>query len=139
MTKAPLHFGRLDRSVKNTGCRCMSKNRLVVSVCGSHFSIRNCNLHSSALNLQEQESLRALNTTDMDECRAQLRPRSPGTCEWISSNNQLHEWIADKHSSLLCITGDMGSGKSILTSYLVEHIKTTLAVAPHTDSAKVLV
>jgi ankyrin repeat protein len=33
----------------------------------------------------------------------------------------------------------MGSGKSILTSYLVEHIKTTLAVPPHTDSTRVLV
>lgn len=75
----------------------------------------------------------------MDDCRAQLRPRSPGTCEWILSNNQIHELISDKQSGLLCITGDMTSGKSILTSYLVEHIKTTLAVAPHADSTKGLV
>ena len=34
LTKAPLHFGKLYRSVKHTGCRGMRKNRLVVSVCG---------------------------------------------------------------------------------------------------------
>jgi ankyrin repeat protein len=75
----------------------------------------------------------------MNDCRAQLRPRSPGTCEWISSNNQLREWILDEHSSLLCITGDMGSGKSILTSYLVEQMKTILAVTTQTGSTTVVV
>lgn len=72
----------------------------------------------------------------MNYCRAQLGPRSPGTCEWISSNDRLREWISDEHSGLLCITGDMGSGKSILTSYLVEQIKPILAVATKTDLTK---
>jgi ankyrin repeat protein len=65
----------------------------------------------------------------MNDCRAQLRPRAPGTCEWILSNSRFREWISDNRSSLLCITGDMGCGKSILTSYLVDHIKPLMAVA----------
>jgi ankyrin repeat protein len=80
-------------------------------------------MHLLALNLQEQECLKALDVIDMNDCRAQLQAYTPGTCEWILSNNQFRQWISDNNSSLLHITGDMGTGKSILMSYLADHIK----------------
>ncbi len=74
----------------------------------------------------------------MNDCRAQLRPQSHGTCEWISSNNRFREWISEKHLGLLCITGDIRSGKSMLTSYSVNQVKPTLIAAAHRGSTRVI-
>jgi ankyrin repeat domain-containing protein 50 len=66
---------------------------------------------------------------DMNDCRAQLQRYTPGTCEWILSNTQFRQWISDDKSSLLQIAGGMGTGKSILMSYLVDNIQ-----AAHLDA-----
>jgi ATPase subunit of ABC transporter with duplicated ATPase domains len=47
--------------------------------------------------------------------------------------------MSDDRSSLLCITGDMGSGKSVLMSYLVEQIKPLIGATRHIGSPKVTV
>jgi ankyrin repeat protein len=78
-----------------------------------------------ALNPQEQECLKALNTVDMDDCRAELNELHPplaGSCRWILSDEKHRNWIRDDRLILLCITGHLGIGKSILMSYLVDNI-----------------
>lgn len=76
---------------------------------------------------------------DMDDCRAQLRPRTPGTCEWILSSSRLRDWISDNGSRLLHIIGDMGAGKSILMSYLVDGMKPLFDATTSGSTGKVTI
>ncbi|KAH6871431.1 hypothetical protein B0T10DRAFT_591185 [Thelonectria olida] len=44
------------------------------------------------------------------------------TAEWIFETQEFNEWCSKKEVPLLHITGKIGSGKSILTSHIVEHL-----------------
>ncbi|OBT99536.1 hypothetical protein VE01_02798 [Pseudogymnoascus verrucosus] len=103
--------------------------RKIVEVCQRHGAASYKQGQSRPLDILEQECLSALNMIDMKECRAQLRPRTPGSCEWILSNMAFRKWISDKNSTLLHITGGMGTGKSILTSFLADRIKPLIETA----------
>jgi hypothetical protein len=46
--------------------------------------------------------------------------RFPGTCEWFSRNLVYRTWRRDSASSLMWVHGPPGSGKSVLSSYIVE-------------------
>lgn len=49
---------------------------------------------------------------------------SPGTCEWIISNSSFTRWLDDPDQSarILWLHGAAGCGKSIMTSFLVNHL-----------------
>ncbi|RYP80927.1 hypothetical protein DL769_002205 [Monosporascus sp. CRB-8-3] len=61
----------------------------------------------------------------VDYKAAQLRPRRPqrGTCEWIFSDPTYVSWLNSDQSSMLLLTGQAGTGKSVLTRYLAESIQ----------------
>ena len=47
---------------------------------------------------------------------------TPGTCQWIVNHDKFQKWISDDSSSFLWITANPGCGKSVLSSWLVDHL-----------------
>jgi ankyrin repeat protein len=45
-----------------------------------------------------------------------------GTCQWILSNSKYHDWNFQNVACLLWISGYPGSGKTILSAYLLENL-----------------
>ncbi|KAI1121559.1 hypothetical protein F5Y10DRAFT_288297 [Nemania abortiva] len=48
----------------------------------------------------------------------------PGTCEWILDHKAFMGWVEDRHCDprILWIHGNAASGKSILSSFIIEHL-----------------
>src|SRR5205809_5437586 len=46
-----------------------------------------------------------------------------GTCEWIFQNDIFKTWANEPRSGLICYYGKPGSGKSVLTRFIVESLK----------------
>jgi hypothetical protein len=78
--------------------------------------------------------MRSLRLVDMKECSAQMATPIEGTCQWILSHGILKDWISDNRSSLLYITGNMGTGKSILVSFLVGEVKSIRSAVTGSDN-----
>ncbi|KAL7786376.1 putative ankyrin repeat-containing protein [Trichoderma ceciliae] len=51
--------------------------------------------------------------------------RIPRTCEWFVGHDHYRQWQESKSSSMLWVSANPGCGKSVLTKYLVDEIKTT--------------
>ncbi|GKU08032.1 unnamed protein product [Fusarium langsethiae] len=61
----------------------------------------------------------------LDPKPAQMRPRQSqnGTCKWIFSHPKYMQWLESTETPLLLLTGVAGSGKSVLTRCVAEHIQ----------------
>ncbi|GKT50167.1 uncharacterized protein ColSpa_10348 [Colletotrichum spaethianum] len=61
----------------------------------------------------------------MDELESVYSQYVPGTCEWIESNLQYRGWLNDRslQPRVLFISGPPGSGKSVLTSHIVQSLR----------------
>jgi hypothetical protein len=46
-----------------------------------------------------------------------------GTCVWIFKHPKYQSWLTETGHSLLWVSADAGCGKSVLTSFLVDHHK----------------
>ncbi len=79
-----------------------------------------------ALNDVERKciALLAQNTSNAAEYKSSLPYRVEGTCQWILSNPQYLDWSLQKETCLLWISGYPGSGKTILSAYLLEYLGT---------------
>ncbi|KAL5321552.1 hypothetical protein ACEPPN_009511 [Leptodophora sp. 'Broadleaf-Isolate-01'] len=62
------------------------------------------------------------NTSDASEQKSTLETRVEGTCQWILSDPLYSNWNVQKKTSLLWISGYAGSGKTILSAYLLEYL-----------------
>jgi hypothetical protein len=62
------------------------------------------------------------NTSDASEYRASLPTRVDGTCQWILTHPQYIGWNLEKGTRFLWISGYPGSGKTILSAYLLEYL-----------------
>jgi hypothetical protein len=74
-------------------------------------------------------------TTEETACHNALRTsnyvshkdRNPkavkGTCQWILNHEKYLAWRREQASSLLWLSADPGCGKSVLASYLVDHLE----------------
>lgn len=62
------------------------------------------------------------NTANAAEYRASLPARVEGTCQWILSHPLCRDWIQDSTTRLLWISGYPGSGKTILSTYLLDYL-----------------
>lgn len=85
----------------------------------------------------DQESFRRVPTADELISRLGVAPRPtetldslmlnyvPGSCDWILSDDHFTSFMADESSqpSILHITGRPGSGKSVLASFLIQHLE----------------
>jgi ankyrin repeat protein len=67
-------------------------------------------------------ALLAQNTSNAAEYKSTLPSRVDGTCKWILSNSQYRDWNLQKRTCLLWISGYPGSGKTILSSYLLDYL-----------------
>ncbi|QYT00330.1 hypothetical protein H0G86_007416 [Trichoderma simmonsii] len=60
--------------------------------------------------------------------------RIEGTGDWLINHEGLRDWEAIPSSStLLCLKGTVGTGKTYLTSRLIDHIKQTLETSAHDE------
>ncbi|KAI0840854.1 hypothetical protein F5Y06DRAFT_294126 [Hypoxylon sp. FL0890] len=50
-----------------------------------------------------------------------------GTCTWILNHSVYEEWVESPDTSLLWISADPGCGKSVLASFLVDHLSSSKA------------
>ncbi|KAG8160989.1 hypothetical protein KVR01_009253 [Diaporthe batatas] len=58
-----------------------------------------------------------------DDLITQESRRLPGTCGWLSKKEYYLDWKASLDSRLLWIRGRPGTGKSVLSSYIVEDLR----------------
>lgn len=64
----------------------------------------------------------AQNVSNAAEYKSSLPGRVEGTCRWILSNSQYLDWYSQRETCLLWISGYPGSGKTILSTYLLEYL-----------------
>lgn len=62
------------------------------------------------------------NTSNAADYKSSLPSRIEGTCQWILSNSQFREWSLQQDTCLLWISGYPGSGKTILSAYLLDQL-----------------
>ena len=49
--------------------------------------------------------------------------RLPNTCSWILDHSFVKKWLETDEAPRLCIYGGPGTGKSVLASFLIDHLK----------------
>ena len=67
--------------------------------------------------------MRLFNAIDFGDYEANLPRPADGTCSWVLGCQQYKSWIAKEEATLLWITGDPGCGKTLLSAYLAEHLR----------------
>jgi len=72
------------------------------------------------------------NTSSAAEYKSSLPHRVEGTCQWILSNSKYREWNLQKETCLLWISGYPGTGKTILSTYILE----CLSAGDHSPSLR---
>lgn len=84
---------------------------------------------SSAYSLNETERLciSLFNKPDILEYQSTLPSRVEGTCEWVLSNSQYVRWLSEKEACLLWVSGHSGSGKTILSAFLLEYLGSSIS------------
>ena len=51
-------------------------------------------------------------------------PREPGTCEWVTEHRNVRAWSESQSSELLWLSGNPGCGKTVISSFLIESLRT---------------
>jgi Cdc6-like AAA superfamily ATPase len=64
-----------------------------------------------------------LNSIYLIEYKAQLPRPVEGTCSWVLSHPAYLTWLTAEETGLLWITGEPGCGKTMLSSYLADHLR----------------
>ena len=64
-----------------------------------------------------------LNSIYLVEYRAELPRPVQGTCSWILRHPAYKTWATTKETRLLWVTGEPGCGKTMLSAYLIEHLR----------------
>jgi len=75
-----------------------------------------------ALNDVERLCIRLFNTSDIGDYESNLPRYEEGTCQWVLSNADYLSWYNMDKSCLLWISGHPGSGKTVLSAYLLEYL-----------------
>lgn len=68
-----------------------------------------------------------------DAHESQRRNRSAGTCDWLLQKDEFFHWKQANKSSLLWLHGNVGCGKSVLMSNVVDHLLSLPGRNPTTD------
>ncbi|KAK7555229.1 hypothetical protein IWX49DRAFT_590084 [Phyllosticta citricarpa] len=96
---------------------------LVIETYGEVKSIRHEQL--------EQKVHQLLDGNRNKETSISLEPRARGTCEWITKHDSFRSWHECysipppdmPRTNFLALIGDIGSGKSMTTAYIVDYLK----------------
>ncbi|PMD21888.1 hypothetical protein NA56DRAFT_645131 [Hyaloscypha hepaticicola] len=75
-----------------------------------------------SLNDVERLCIQLFNTSDIGEYESNLPRYEKGTCQWVLSNPNYLYWYNMEKSCLLWISGHPGSGKTVLSAYLLEYL-----------------
>src|SRR5205807_10584826 len=70
------------------------------------------------------EIMQCLYTSVYESHRDRIRKPVVGTCTWVTEHAKFKDWVGKKTSSLLWLSADPGCGKSVIASFLVDHLKT---------------
>ena len=73
----------------------------------------------------EKSLLKDLSAVKYLDHRARVPKRAQDTCEWFLRHPKYTAWRNDQNSSLLWYSADPGCGKSVLSSYLIEELKSS--------------
>ncbi|KAH7091508.1 hypothetical protein FB567DRAFT_490488 [Paraphoma chrysanthemicola] len=76
-----------------------------------------------ALSETERSCMVLLNSIYLAEYKAQLPRPVQGTCSWILSHPAYLTWLTAEETRLLWVTGEPGCGKTMLSTYLTDHLK----------------
>ncbi len=75
--------------------------------------------------LQKDEDCQILNWLTPLDCGTRhsdlLQKRQPGTCQWLLESKDFQNWLNTTQKTLFC-PGIPGTGKSVLTSVVVDHL-----------------
>ena len=69
--------------------------------------------------------MRALGLSNPDATRHEISRWAPGTCKWLLDHPRYLEWISGSEKALLWVTGAPGSGKTVLSSFIIDQIEST--------------
>ncbi|KAF3063054.1 hypothetical protein CFAM422_010404 [Trichoderma lentiforme] len=73
-----------------------------------------------------EEALEYISTIPIGEHQQEKREvRTLGTCEWLLNHSRFIEWERSSYSSTLWLQGNVGAGKSFLTSKVIDHLHAT--------------
>ena len=69
--------------------------------------------------------MRALGPSTPGATRYKISRWVPGTCTWLLDDSRYLEWINGSEKALLWVTGAPGSGKTVLSSFVIDQIEST--------------
>jgi hypothetical protein len=69
--------------------------------------------------------LRLLHNSNYEAHKDRYPPAVPGTCQWLIRHEKYQQWRQKQSSDLLWLSADPGCGKSVLLSYLIDHLKSS--------------
>ncbi|KAL6815050.1 hypothetical protein J3E69DRAFT_370534 [Trichoderma sp. SZMC 28015] len=73
-----------------------------------------------------EQALEYISTIPIGEHQQEKREaRTPRTCEWLLNHSRFIEWERSSYSSMLWLQGNVGAGKSFLTSKVIDHLPAT--------------
>ncbi|KAL7905457.1 hypothetical protein GGI35DRAFT_471675 [Trichoderma velutinum] len=73
-----------------------------------------------------EQALEYISAISIGEHQQEKREaRTPATCEWLLNTPRFIEWEASSYSSILWLQGNVGAGKSFLTSKVIDHLPAT--------------
>ena len=61
-----------------------------------------------------------LRSIDYESEKDRNQNRAPGTCQWFLEHDSYHNWLDNKSSNVLYLTGSSGCGKSVLMKSLID-------------------
>lgn len=67
--------------------------------------------------------LKSLATSNPDLHKARNPQPVPGTCSWVLDHTTYTRWLASPMPGLLWLSADPGCGKSVLASFLIDHLR----------------
>ncbi|OPB41134.1 hypothetical protein A0O28_0108310 [Trichoderma guizhouense] len=73
-----------------------------------------------------EQALEYISTIPIGEHQQEKREaRTPRTCEWLLNHSRFIEWERSSYSSMLWLQGNVGAGKSFLTSKVIDYLSAT--------------
>ncbi|KAH8900458.1 hypothetical protein GQ53DRAFT_128407 [Thozetella sp. PMI_491] len=95
-------------------------------------------LGSSIITLNEVEMscMALLSAFDVSDYIRQLPKPVKGTCNWILGHPKFTSWATDSATTLLWLTGHSGCGKTVLSTFLANHLE---QVVPERGDAQVCI
>ncbi|KAJ4854237.1 ankyrin repeats (3 copies) domain-containing protein [Trichoderma breve] len=73
-----------------------------------------------------EQALEYISTIPIGEHQQEKREaRTPRTCEWLLNHSRFIEWERSSYSSMLWLQGNVGAGKSFLTSKVIDYLPVT--------------